>query len=656
MEHFFKDQLDLTTVFESKNYSEEWLAGIYSHLSAENADVASKGWTPFNFISDDMLYVDRQNQDNESDNKPYSTYKTGMYDEKDPKWGHASWTSCYEAIRDASTFIHNIDINKEMTPEEIKDYKAQARFLRAYYYWLLLRKYGPVPLLPDEGIDITQDYADLSLPRNTYEECVDLITSELALAAIDLPLKRDNRNIARPTRGSALAARAKVYLFSASPLFNGNADEWAFQLTNFDGKRLISATPNNEKWAKAAAAAKEVMDLGVYSLHVAPYRSTTQGNRKATVVPPYHPKYSNSNFPDGWADIDPFESYREVFNGEIVASDNPELIFTRGLNQSGNEAVADMVMHQMPTSTGSSWGMLHGLTLKMFDAYYMNDGSEFPKDHRPTGVTSSATQYPHLGRNVSLQNANREPRFYASVAYNGSVWECESYQGGSNDPSKINLACFYYRDDQNGKSSSTGTDRYIATGIGIKKYYHPRDAPDGTTEAHGVIRPKVEPAIRYAEVLLIYAEALNELEKGYTIPSYDGQRSVTVSRDVNEMSRAMSLIRIRAGLPDFDDAVYASGTEFRKALKHERQIELMGENHRYFDLRRWKDAAVEETMPIEGFNMDMVTAQRDLFHTPVVISYLPTVFVNKMYLWPISHTELKRNKNLIQNPGWTYYE
>jgi hypothetical protein len=165
--------------------------------------------------------------------------------------------------------------------------------------------------------------------------------------------------------------------------------------------------------------------------------------------------------------------------------------------------------------------------------------------------------------------------------------------------------------------------------------------------------PKYEPAIRYVEVLLIYAEALNELGGSYNIPDYTGTTTHAIARSIPEMSRAVSQIRIRAGLPDFDGSVYGSKDMFRKALKRERQIELLGENHRYYDLRRWKDAAVEEAMPIMGCNMDMTVAQRDQFHTPVVIPSFPTIFVKKMYLWPIAHEELRRNKKLTQNPVWT---
>lgn len=84
------------------------------------------------------------------------------------------------------------------------DVRGQARFLRAYFYWLLLRKFGPIPILPPEGADYTKSYDELAYPRKTYDECVSFITSELEIAATELFEKRDNLNIARPTKGAAL--------------------------------------------------------------------------------------------------------------------------------------------------------------------------------------------------------------------------------------------------------------------------------------------------------------------------------------------------------------------------------------------------------------------------------------------------------------------
>ena len=630
-EHYFKeDRLSLDKVFANKNYSHQWLADVYTHLRGANAEVASKGLTPFNFISDDMFYGDRSNT--------YKTFKNGEYNEEAEQ---GTWGSCYEGIRDASIFIHNIDRNQEMSKSEVADTKAQARFLRAYYYWLLLRKYGPIPLLPDEGEDYTKEYKEIARPRSSYDECVEFITAEFALAAKDLPVSNSNRDKGRASRGAALAARAKVYLFAASPLFNGNT---AFAgLVDNEGNKLIPQEYENEKWAKAAAAARDVINMNVYRLFTAPFKAADQGpGQPKTIVPPHHPKYSNENFPQGWKNIDPFESYRQLFNGAISYSDNPELIFSRVTEQS-TEGIDQMVLHQMPFSM-KGWNT-HGITQKQADAYYMNDGSNISTLPRRQGYTTDATSHLPLPANVSLQYAEREPRFYASVAYNGSIWENTS----ALRPDDRHIQIFYYRDHPNGKQASS-PDFYIRTGLGIKKYYNPIDSyMEG-----GFIVPKVEPAMRYADILLIYAEAMNELNGSYMVASYTGE-PISVGRDVAEMSKYLSEVRIRAGLPDFGNEIYGNQELLRKAIKRERQVELFAEGQRYFDLRRWKDAPVEEASPVVGCNMNMTESQRDLFNTPVPIPSMPTIFVDKMYLWPISHGELRKNRKLTQNPGWTTF-
>ncbi len=657
-DQYFKDRRTIESTFVNKKYSEQWLVNAYTYLSNENADVCNKGFTPHCF-ADDMYYGDRDgNYDsNNLNDLSYNKFKLGEYTEDD-KYNN-NWASCYKGIRQASIFIQNIDMNKEMSPEIIREYKAQARFVRAYYYWILLRKYGPVPLLPDEGIDYTQSYDDIAIPRSSYEECADFISNEMLLAAKDLPLTpRDAENVARPTRGSALATRAIVLLYAASPLMNGNTSDYAKKLVDDKGRQLLSPEYNEEKWAKAAAAARDVMELGVYQLYVAHLRTSNSVAYPATITPPADGNFSEKNWPEGWKDIDPFESYRSVFNGTLNAAENPELIFTRGENV-GSEGLNTMVAHQLPR-IASGWNT-QGITQKQCDAYYMNDGADCPgKDkeigrgdgsNRLQGYTTqddvSKGLYKPLGTNVSLQYANREPRFYASVAFNGSIWHLLNESQDKNREQQV----FYYRGNGNGY---TNTMFWLRSGIGVMKFVHPNDTYEGGSI--GKIVPKAEPAIRYADILLIYAEALNELDKSYNIPSWDGSKTYTISRDVNEMKKGIQPVRIRAGVPDYSSSVYGDKDEFRKKLKRERQIELMGEGKRYYDLRRWKDAEVEESLPIYGCNPLMTSDQKDLFHTPVAIWALPTTFAQKMWFWPIRHDELKHNKRLTQNPGWTYYD
>lgn len=636
---------NLEKIFKSEDFTEQWLAQAYSFLAKHNIDIHGRNLCMTNF-ADDMVYSEGATE--------YRKFKYAEYDES---WWQNSWEEAYNGIRQASILIHNVDINEEMTPEEIADTKAQARFVRAYLYWKLLQKYGPIPLMPDEGIDYAASYGDIATPRSTYDECANFIANEMALAAKDLPLKRSNLNIARPTRGAALAARAKALLYAASPLNNprpGDTERFT-DMKDDQGRLLMGQEYNEEKWARAAAAAKDVINLPgeydghCYKLYTVESRSIGTAEYPATIEPPYNEKYSDKPYPQGWKGIDPLQSYQTLFNGNLYPSDNPEMIFTLGTNAN---LATDITQHQLPREA-SGWNC-HSMTGKQCDAYEMNNGKPFDKDKDWTGTENYITEgeeldeyWRPLRKGVNKRYAHREPRFYASVAYNGTFWPMTS----STEAIYRNKQVFYYRGCESGGSTK---ENLLTTGIGIMKYVSARDNARGG----GSISAKPVIGIRYADVLLWYAEALNELQPGssYNIPSWDGSQTHPITRNTDEMSYAISRIRIRAGLPDYDEQVYKNQDEFRIKLKHERQIELFAENSRYFDLRRWRDAEVEESKQIYGHNIQMTEKEKDLFHTTVIISDVPTTFSRKMYFWPISHDELRKNNRLTQNPGWTYYD
>lgn len=643
-----KDRLDIEKVFTDKIYTERWLANAYSYLSKGTiSEVAISDEWPFCF-SDDIY------------NPKYKNFKEISYNEE---YCQNSWKHCYQGIRQASIFILNVDMCEELTHEQRCDYKAQARFIRAYYYWKLLQKYGPIPIMPDEGQDYTLDYNSLAVSRNTYDECVEYIASEMILAAKDLPDKREMMNIGRPTKGAALAVRAKALLYAASPLMNGNNDDYASKLVDSQGKRLLDEKYDETKWAKAAAAAKDVMDLGVYSLYISYSKNYSISGYPATIPPCKDGNFSEKNWPDGYANIDPFESYRSVFNGEVAAWENPELIFTRVKNQ-GSFGINHMVLQQLPLfAKGINQTCM---TQKQCDAYYMNDGSDCRgKDaeiegrdgtERESGFVTedNKSNYPELGDEkyrvgVSLQYVQREPRFYASVAYNGAVWPLlNAIEEGDKGP----YQAWYYRGSGEGYSS---TANWLLTGIGVMKFVRPYDTNDdnnvdGDYNSH--ITKKSDTAIRYADILMSYAEALNEIDGSYEISSWDGNSVYVISRNIEEIKKGVQPIRIRAGLPDYEENIYQDKELLREKIKRERQIEFMGEGQRYFDLRRWKDAPKEESMMMYGCNTFMTKDQAEYFYRPVPITDVVNSFAEKTYFWPIHRSELQKNHLLTQNPGW----
>lgn len=651
VDRFFRDQQTTERIFSDKDYTLRWLSFCYSRLHGDNLDVGHSEVCPFNFSDDHVFseYGDR-----------FSKFKRGEY--LNSLGGHNAWTFSYEGIYQASILLNELHENNDLTPEEVTDVRGQARFLRAYFYWMLLRKFGPVPILPPEGADYTKSYDELSYPRNTYEECVEFITSELKIAATELFEKRDNMNIARPTKGAALAVRAKVFLYAASPLANGNTEMADF--TNMDGKKLIPQEYKEEKWAIAAAAAKDMIDYaeatGLYKLYTFEKRSVSMDEAyPPTIEPPYHKEYSNLPFPNGWANIDPFESYRSIFNGDVYAAENPELIFSRIANGKNNGLGSDfsmvnLVKHQLPKTLGGY--NCHGVTLKQCEAYDMADGRPFDKkyyeEYYGKYTDESNHKYDHLRNDVWLGYADREPRFYASVAFNGAVWHALSARDENGGKEHRNKQVWYYRGEDNGRVN--GTDQWCITGLGVMKYVNPNDAD----RYGGTIYQKTEPALRYADILLMYAEALNNISEGthYVVSKWDGSGTYDIYRDKEQMRRGVKPIRMRAGMPDYDEDVYADPRKFFERIVHERQIEFFAETQRYYDLRRWKIVEEHEGEQIYGCNTLMDKANRDMFYVPVRVSDLQSSFSRKQYFWPVSYDELKRNKNLSQAPGWQYYD
>lgn len=634
VDKYFYDQVSLDSAFSKRIYVDGWLSSAYSVMNK-----LGEYKEPFRWASDDLYHPDMKE------------YVEGSYSADKPKGdenaGESRLWKYYEGIRKASTFLDNVDRCPELTMDEIADMKGQARFLRAYCYWALIRVFGPVPLIPLEGLDADLSYEELSLPRAHFDEIVSFIDTELAETARLLPMRRTVNNLGRPTRGAALGLRARVLLYAASPLYNGNLD--FFNVVDNKGNQLISQTYDESKWAKAAAAAKDVIELaktsGLYELYtIAPKIGTLDMYR-----PPVHPEYSTKDYPDGWANIDPLLSYKSNFDGSVQGSKNPELIFTR--TSDGTGTINDWMYQALPRTISGNNRLC--VTQKQVNAYAMNDGRTISEaantgDYVTTGFTTEAysENNPFLPAKVSLMYNKREPRFYASIAYNGSVWEAAS----ASEPRYRNQQIFYYRGTEDGKQGFK--EECPLTGMTLKKFYNSEDSrTDG-----GYVIEKTEMTIRYAEILLIYAEALNELSEGevYHLKTYSNE-DVEIKRDEDEMRYAIKRIRMRAGVPDYTNETYKNQADFRVKLKRERQVELLGENSmRYFDLRRWKDALTEENQLLQGCNINISDDDTYIadFYKETQVSSVHKVFEQRMYLFPFPTYELKRNVNLTQNPGW----
>ncbi|RYF09470.1 MAG: RagB/SusD family nutrient uptake outer membrane protein, partial [Flavobacteriales bacterium] len=244
------DRLTLEETFTNRATAEKFLANVYSLIPDEfgqrnpNTGRSAGVWTG---ASDEAEFVWGFNQAN--------NVNIGSWD-ANSGFVNDYWNNFYRGIRSASFFMANIDkVTQDITPQLITQYKNEARALRAMYYFYLVRIYGPVILLGENVIEPDAPTESIRLPRNSFDECINYIASELQSASENLPVTPLNdRNYARITKGQALAYRLQAYLLAASPLYNGNTD--LANLKNKDGKQLVSQTYDASKWKRASDAYK----------------------------------------------------------------------------------------------------------------------------------------------------------------------------------------------------------------------------------------------------------------------------------------------------------------------------------------------------------------------------------------------------------------
>jgi hypothetical protein len=510
------------------------------------------------------------------------------------------WTNYYAGIRNAGIFIENADKMTDLQPDLIVKYKAEARALRAIYYFQLVRIYGPVVLMGDK---VVKPDASLQIPRSSVDECVQYIAGELEAAAGSLPtVPNSDQDYGRITKGIALAYRAQALMYAASPLFNGNTDYAAMK--NKDGKQLISQTVDVNKWKAAATAYKEFI---------------------ATFVPGTYNLYKEN---DGNGNYSAYLSCRNA----VLKDWNTEVIFSRRASLESRQ------YELCPRHDGQNGDIRGGTglaaTQKMVDAFFMANGQSPVTGYNPDGtpVVNVASGYQLTGfsnftapssdpsataKSTYNQWINREPRFYVNITYNRSTWINTNF-------GKIETTLFY-----NGNSGKgPGKGDYSVTGYVVRK---------GMGTGKWNINDHKLIMMRLAEVYLSYVECLNEAD-------YAG--------NLTETLKYLNLIRERAGIPQYGTGpgalpVPASQADLRDAIRKERRVELAFENSRFFDVRRWKIAEQTDNGPAYGLDTD--SGEPNFYNLK---SFETRVFQKKHYLFPIPQVEIINDLELVQNTGW----
>ncbi|MVT08589.1 RagB/SusD family nutrient uptake outer membrane protein [Chitinophaga tropicalis] len=483
------------------------------------------------------------------------------------------WRNYYRGIRAASVFMENAGKITDLSEQLITQYKAEARALRAMYYFYLMRIYGPVVLLGETTPAVD---ANLQLPRSSFDECVDYVVSELETAAKDLPvLPRNDQENGHITKGIAMAFRANALMYAASPLYNGNTE--LATLANKDGKHLISQTYDAGKWQRAAEA----------------YRAFL-----AEFVPGTYDLFKKNN---ASGNFDPYLSCRDV----LLADWNREVILARTGNSLGPRQYELCPYHNGASSRDVRGSGGLGATQNMVDAFFMANGRSINdplSGYVNTGYSDFQTPYDNQPRNIYNQWVNREPRFYVNITFDGSRWLNTSFG---------DIITRLYNTGNSGKQ--TGGGDYSTTGYIVRKAMGlGRWDTDGRTLV----------LLRLAEVYLSYAECINEADPS----NPDALRYLNLIRE-----RAGIPLYGSENLP-----APASQDEMREAIRKERRVELAFENNRFFDVRRWKIAEQTESGPVYGLNiganlpdfLKVVTVETRVFNKRHYFFPLPSNDVN----------------------------
>ncbi len=520
----------------------------------------------------------------------------------------------YDGIRHCNIFIDTLlDTSKvpDITDSERSRWIAEAKFLKAYYHFSLLRMYGPIPIM-DIAIPVDAPESELYVSRQPVDEVVNYIATLLDEATEFLPptLPDPVNELGRATKTISMALKSELLLTAASPLFNGNTDMAGF--VSADGEDYFNQTFDETKWILAADAAKEAID-------------------QAEAVG--HALYS---FSKGSFDLSNETIQKLSIRQALMDRGNPEVIWPNTNSRTAGIQQQSM----MPlTQEQPDWTAQKFLspTLKMAKMFYTKNGvpiSEdktlnFTKIDEMRTAVAEEGNYIKEGYETARINFDREPRFYADLSFDGSIVYLEN--SGSNE-TKYHVQAKYAD-----YSGSNDVFNYNVTGYYLRKLVDYRHSYTN----YAYYREYAWPEIRIAQLYLNYAEALNE--------AYGPSADVYAYADK---------VRERAGLNGIVDSwsnfsnnpnKYQTKEGLRAILHQERNIELAFEGKRYWDLKRWKEAVIELNQPIMGWNV--LGVDNPSYYQ--INTLFQQQFVSpRDYFWPLNEITLRQNPNLEQNLGW----
>ena len=514
------------------------------------------------------------------------------------------WGEMYARIRATNVALENL-ATAPFDPSLVDRLKGESYFLRAHCYNQLLRYYGGVPIIKSTYALNTPDF---SIARNTYAECVDAIVSDLDSAA--LLLNGKSLALGRATKEAAMALKSRVLLYAASDLHDmPTAKAKSDLLKGYSNPELLGYISGDRtaRWTAARDAAKAVIDLGEFGYKL----DLTAPSPKDVAIADYTNVYLSRN------------------GGE------KETILAKYYINASTDDWGSWYVRNQSMNGYHGWTSTEP-TQNLVDDYEMMDGTKFDWNN----PVEAAAPY-----------ENRDPRFYASIFYDGAKWKPRTTDGAGTDPygevqfgtyevgTAGSAATYFGLDTRNSSIENWNGTR---TGYSIRKFSNDNMALVDMNNRQQV--PSIQ--IRYTEIVFNYIEALLELGDEATAKTW------------------LNKIRFRAGLP----ATNETGEALVERYRNERNIELLCEEQRFYDVRRWMIA--DNTTLGAKVRIIVITGKLKPGKTVTTYRYSKDnydytyrvqniesgvenrAWSDKLYFPPIKLDEMNKNSQLIQNPGY----
>jgi len=594
----------IDNAFTMRSQAEKYLFTCYSYMPRDgdiNGDPAMLG-------GDELWQTEELGG-------PYFNIARGFQNVVSP-YGD-NWGSLYGALRDCNIFLENIDKVPDMQETEKRRWIAEVKFLKAYYHFYLVRMYGPIPMMK-VNLPVDADINIVKVYRDPVDSCFSYIVKLIDEAKIGLPLTIENptRELGRFDQLIALSFKAKVLVTAASPLFNGNTDQTG--LKNSDGTMLFNTVFSQAKWDSAVVACKQAIDMAQLN---------------GLKLYKYQPDFEQYALSDSIkTQLSIRNSITQKWNSEIIWANTQT---SSAWLQGQITPFLDPLFLDQTATHG-----LHSPTLNIAEMFYSQNGVPINEDHtwnyngkynlRTAGEIDR--KYLRKGKVTASLNFDREPRYYADLGFDAGIWYG---QGKYDDKNDLNL---FYLQAKFKEVQGAGKGGFATvTGYYIKKLVHYQNV---IVQSGYSITSYPWTIIRLADLYLLYAEALNES-----------------SGPGSDVYKYVNLVRERAGLQSVESSwstystnptKYTTQLGLRNIIHQERLIELAFEGHRFWDLRRWKEATKVLNSSVTGW---------DVSQTSTTAYYKPKTIFNqkfgmKDYFWPISDGNITNNKNLVQNLGW----